>query len=400
MESCPVLTKTVSSAGKPRFGGRVEVKIVRNEEKLVSKSQDTDTLEANKSNRTTRTSKAHSKHCFLSFFPCCLKPSLCGKLSSLTKTVSPAGEPQFELRAEAETVPNEERPMGLASPEAWMASMALGPAKVTKESSTATGREPSYEHALTVSHKSKDIYASSTATGRGPSYEHASSVPRQNINNNASSTRAGQGPVYEHAPHVPRQNNKNNASMPKNGQGSPHEYGRLVRNQIKDINASISGSNNNNNNNNNKKNPGPGSYPGAGTGSVFKSMGESVYAPPHTLAHPGTNTKASSFQGEQGLQQKQQQQQQQSSPEPMIRDEKKEPEKAPAAVAVAVAVAVVPPQQQRQQQHQQQQQRQSHPQGNQRVWNEDGWWEPSHTSTADAARKEDMRQAFRHVLRF
>lgn len=89
------------------------------------------------------------------------KPSLCGKLSSLTKTVSPAGEPQFRGRAETKTVRSEERPMGLASPEAWMASMGLGPAKVTKESyqngadsSTATGRGPSYEHVLPVLHKS------------------------------------------------------------------------------------------------------------------------------------------------------------------------------------------------------------------------------------------------------
>ncbi len=82
---------------------------MRNEERLLSKSQDTDTLEANDSNRTTRTSKAHGKRCFLSFSPCCLKPSFCGKLSSLTKTVSSAGEPQLGGRAEVKTVRNEER---------------------------------------------------------------------------------------------------------------------------------------------------------------------------------------------------------------------------------------------------------------------------------------------------
>ena len=52
------------------------------------------------------------------------------------------------------------------------------------------------------------------------------------------------------------------------------------------------GKKNNNNNNNDKKNnadPGPGSYQGAGTGSVFQSMGGSVYAPPHTPPHRGPN---------------------------------------------------------------------------------------------------------------
>lgn len=54
---------------------------MRNEERLVSNRQDTDTLQANNSTQTTRTSKAHGKRSFLSLFPSCLKPSLCGKLS-------------------------------------------------------------------------------------------------------------------------------------------------------------------------------------------------------------------------------------------------------------------------------------------------------------------------------
>lgn len=61
------LTKAVIPAGELRFGRRAEAENVRNEERLVFKGKDTDTLEANNSNRTTRTSKAHGKRCFLLF---------------------------------------------------------------------------------------------------------------------------------------------------------------------------------------------------------------------------------------------------------------------------------------------------------------------------------------------
>ncbi len=100
-------TKTVIPAVEPRFGKRAEAKTVHNEARLVSNSQDTDTLQASNANQTTSISKAHGKCCFLSL--CGLKPSSCEKLSSSTKTVIPAGEPQFGKRAEAKTVRNEER---------------------------------------------------------------------------------------------------------------------------------------------------------------------------------------------------------------------------------------------------------------------------------------------------
>lgn len=40
----------------------------RKRQRLVSNSQDTDTLQANDTNQTTSTSKAHGKLCFLSYF--------------------------------------------------------------------------------------------------------------------------------------------------------------------------------------------------------------------------------------------------------------------------------------------------------------------------------------------
>lgn len=59
--------KAVLLAGEPPFGNRAEAKTVRNEEKLAFKGEDRDILQANKADRTRRTSKAHGKWCFLSF---------------------------------------------------------------------------------------------------------------------------------------------------------------------------------------------------------------------------------------------------------------------------------------------------------------------------------------------
>lgn len=62
-----MLTKTVIPADEPQFEGRAEAETVRNKERLVSKGQDTDILQASNANRTRSTGRAHGKWCFLSF---------------------------------------------------------------------------------------------------------------------------------------------------------------------------------------------------------------------------------------------------------------------------------------------------------------------------------------------
>lgn len=54
-------TKTVIPVGEPQFGKRAEAKTAQSEARLVSNSQDTDTLQASDANQTTSTSKAHGK---------------------------------------------------------------------------------------------------------------------------------------------------------------------------------------------------------------------------------------------------------------------------------------------------------------------------------------------------